>query len=123
MLDKSLTADEFKTKIKDNLEAIGQVLMRHDDYPEDVSQSELVSVLTTVSHELEVSLENRVPEIVKLNETIAKKDKHIKQLEATNHDLFLRVSAEPNPQAMTQPEAPQVKSWTQIQAEINDFKI
>lgn len=107
MDEKSITIEEFKEKYVPMLNTAGDLIINHPDIPEEVNQGDVLSSIQFLASELEVSLKNRVPEIVKLQEAIERKDKQIKKLQETNQQLFLKVGSPKDPKQ--NPDNPQDK--------------
>lgn len=115
---KSITAEEFEEKHVPLLNTIAELVMSHDDVPEEVEQADLLGALTTLTTELRASLTGRVPEHVKLQEELARKEKQVRKLQETNQALFLKVGSPADKAQDVNAEKPK-KTFDEIREMIN----
>ena len=94
---KSVTAEEFEEKYVPVLNTVAELVISHPEIPEEVDQSDLLGALTMLTNELRDDLNDRVPEVVKLQDELAKKNKQILKLQETNQQLYLKVGSRPDP--------------------------
>lgn len=120
--NKSLTVEEYEAKYKPLLNQALDLLNTHSDIPEEVVQSDVISAVITMGNELSATVNGRVPEIVKLQEEIAKKNKQISKLQETNQQLFLKVGNYQDPSKKTDdPDDRPKKSFSEIKAMIENM--
>ncbi len=117
--NNSITVEEYDEKYKPLLNTVLDLMNTHPDIPEDVEQHEIISAVITMGNELSATLHNRVPEVVKLREEIAKKDRQINKLQETNQQLYLRVGALPNANQSQEGQEKPKKSFDEIKAMID----
>lgn len=121
MDEKSITVEEFKEKYVPILNEAADLIISHPEIPEEVDQAEILSSIKFLANELETSLEQRVPEIVRLQEKLERQNKQIKKLQETNQQLFLKVgSREAPPKPDAEQEKPK-KSFAEIKAIIDNL--
>ena len=72
---RSLTIEDFESKYLPQLNNAAELILSHPDIPDEIDQAEILGALNTLSGELRADLEGRVPEIVKLQEKIARLEK------------------------------------------------
>ncbi len=116
LTSKSLSIDEFETKYLPQLNNAAELILSHPDIPEEIDQAEILGALNTLSGELRATLENRVPEIIKCQNKIAKLEKQNLKLQETNQQLFLRMGSQPDPAQQQENAEPVKKSWEEIEA-------
>jgi|GEM_PF-6252292 len=119
--ERSLTKEAFESVEVPRLNTIAELLSSHPDVPEDVDLGELQGALSTLANELRSSVTNKVPEIVKLQTAIEKKDKQIVQLQNANQQLFLRIGTQPDPAKQPDNEEKPKLSWADIARKLNDM--
>jgi len=118
--DRSMTIEDYEGKYLPLLNTALDLMNTHQDIPEEVDQSDIISALITMKKELGATLHNRVPEFVKLQEDMARKDKQIRKLQETNQQLYLKVGNTPEPgKNPDEPDKPPKKSWEEIKAMID----
>ena len=88
---KSVTSEEFEEKYVPLLNTVAELVISHPDIPEEVEQSDLLGSLTMLTNELRNGLTDRVPEFVRLQQELDKKNKQVNKLQETNQQLFLKV--------------------------------
>ena len=121
MEKKSVSIEEFEEKYVPILNTVAELVISHPDIPEDVEQSDLLGSLTMLTMELRNGLNDRVPELVKLQEELVKKTKQVTKLQETNQQLFLKVGAYQDPdKKLDDPEKPK-KSFDEIKAIISNL--
>ena len=111
---RSMTKEEFETVEVPRLNTIAELLSSHPDIPEEVDLGELQGALSTLANELRSSVTNKVPEIVKLQTDIDKKDKQIRKLQESNQQLFLRIGTAPDPTKQPDTAEKPKLSWGDI---------
>lgn len=94
---QSITATDFEERYVPLLNQVAELVISHPDIPEEYDQSDLLGALTTITTEFRNEVTGRVPEIVRLQDALAKKDRQITKLQETNQQLYLRVGALPDP--------------------------
>jgi hypothetical protein len=117
--NKSLTVEEFDEKYKPLLNTALDLMNTHQEIPDDVVQADVMGALIMMGNELSATLHNRVPEIVKLQDEIAKKDKTIAKLQDTNQQFFLKIGTLPDPNKKPEGEEKPKKSFAEIRAMID----
>ena len=117
----SVSAEEFEEKYVPTLNTIAELMISHPDIPEEIQQSDLLGSLTTLTNELRNGLNNRVPELVKLQEEVSKKQKQILKLQETNQQLFLRVGSYKDPSEKKDEFDRPKKSFDEIKAMIENM--
>ena len=115
---KSVTAEEFEEKYVPVLNTVAELVISHPDIPEEVEQSDLLGALTMLTNELRNDLNNRVPEVVKLQDELAKKNKQVLKLQETNQQLYLKVGSRPDPSKDPNNEEKPKKTFAEIKAMI-----
>lgn len=115
---KSVTAEEFEEKYVPVLNTVAELVISHPDIPEEVEQSDLLGALTMLTNELRNDLNNRVPEVVKLQDELAKKNKQVLKLQETNQQLYLKVGSRPDPSKDPSSEEKPKKTFAEIKAMI-----
>lgn len=122
MAENKLTAEEFEERYVDKLDTIAGLIMSHPEIPEEVDDGALIGVITTVREELSASLNNRVPEIVKLNQELEKLKSHNKRLQTLNQELYMKASkAAPDPAADPANETPPKLTYDEIKRKIESI--
>lgn len=121
MEQKSVSKEEFEEKHVPVLNTIAELVLSHPDIPEEVQQADLLGTLTMLTGELRNGLEGRVPELVKLQEEVAKKNKQVLKLQETNQQLFLRVGSYQDPNAKPDDVERPKKSFDEIKAIIENL--
>lgn len=116
---KGLTIEDFESKYVPTINQIASLVLSHTDIPDEIVQDDLLIALTTVTQEMRATLSNRVPEIVKLQEEVAKLDRHNKRLQETNHRLNLRVGEYREPDREKKDETPKKMSFEEIKRVID----
>lgn len=115
---KSVTAEEFEEKYVPVLNTVAELVISHPDIPEEVEQSDLLGALTMLTNELRNDLNNRVPEVVKLQDELTKKNKQVLKLQETNQQLYLKVGSRPDPSKDQANEERPKKTFAEIKAMI-----
>ncbi len=121
MEQKSVTATDFEEKYVPLLNQVAELIISHPDIPEDYEQSDLLAALTTLTTEFRNEVTGRVPEIVRLQDVLAKKDKQILKLQETNQQLYLRVGAPPDPSKKDDNGAPPKLTFEQIRKKLENL--
>lgn len=116
---KSVTIEEFEEKYIPVLNTVAELVISHPDIPEEVEQSDLLGALTMLTNELRNELNGRVPEFVKLQDELAKKNKQVIKLQETNQQLYLKVGTYPDPSKKPEGEDKPKKSFAEIKAMID----
>ena len=114
----SLTVELFENKFVPILNSISELIISHPDIPEGVEQADLLGILSSVTTEMRNVANNRVPELVKRDEQIARKDNQIKKLQETNQQLYLKVGTYPDPNKKNEDDTPPKKTFAEIKAMI-----
>ncbi len=118
---KTLTAEEFESKYIPILNAVAELVISHPEIPEDMDQSDLLGSITLLTSEMRNELTGRVPEIVALQDKIAKQAKQIVKLQDTNQILFLKQGNYRDPNELEEPVKPQKKSFDDIKRMIESL--
>lgn len=119
---QSITATDFEEKYVPLLNQVAELIISHPDIPEEYDQSDLLGALTTITTEFRNEVAGRVPEIVRLQDAIAKKDKQITKLQETNQQLYLRVGALPDPNKKDEgADAPPKLTFEQIKRKLESL--
>lgn len=116
----ALTAEEFDQKYVPLLNRAGELIISHENIPDDVEQSEILSAITLLKTELEQSLNGRVTEVNELQLKVDAKDKQIRKLQETNQALFLKVGQKVEPPPDPDPK-PAKLSFAEIRAKIDNL--
>jgi hypothetical protein len=91
--EKSITLDEYKDVYAPKLDTIRELILSHQDIPDDVQQSEVLIALDSTRKELERSLNARIPEIDELNKKVASLEKLNRSLQNTTQEYYLVAKA------------------------------
>lgn len=118
---RSLTIEDFESKYLPQLNNAAELILSHPDIPDEIDQAEILGALNTLSGELRADLEGRVPEIVKLQEKIARLEKQNLKLQDTNQQLFIKIGTPPDPSKQKEDIEPPKKSWEEIEAIIKNL--
>lgn len=118
---RSVTKEEFEEKYSPLINTIAELVISHPDIPEEVEQSDLLGAITLLKTELSNQLNGRVPEFVKLQDELAKKNKQVTKLQETNQQLYLKVGSIPDPSKNPMNTEPQKKSYAEIKSMIENL--
>ena len=103
--ENAVTVEEFEEHYVPLLNAAADLLLTHQEIPEDMDMGETLASIHFLSEQLEESLKNRVPQINALEDKIEKQKAQIRKLQETNQALFLKLGS----RQPTEPAPPQEK--------------
>lgn len=117
----SITLEKYLSDIVPMLNAADDLLNSHPDVPEDVPLEKISSSFIQLDREMRRVLENRVPEIARLQAELDKEKARNAQLKDKNQALFLQVTTQQPVVEHNQSDKPQLKSWDEIDRDLRDL--
>lgn len=111
--ENTVTVEEFEEHYVPLLNAAADLLLTHQEIPEDMDMGETLASIHFLSEQLEESLKNRVPQINALEDKIEKQKAQIRKLQETNQALFLKLGSRQPPEPAPPQEKPK-KSFHEI---------
>lgn len=113
---ESLRIEDYESNIKEKMNQIADLVISHPEIPDEYDQGELVAVIQQVGLELKQTLENKVPEINRLQNEIDKQKKQIEKLKDTNQQLYLKSTTVQQRDIEPEVKEPPKPDWEEIKA-------